>query len=249
MSQNKPFIPSEYDAVIFTDGSSRGNPGPGGWGMVVVLPKIGWVDEFGAGSNRTTNNEMELTAILEGLQYVRLKDPRMKALVLSDSSYALNGIQSWVSGWKRRGWKTAAGGEVANLEIWKQILELKDLVNMDYRHIRGHSGIAGNERVDAIATAYADSVEPHLYSGKFTQYPVQNILDLTMTAVPRGKSSAGTQTQSKDSWYVSLVGGVLAQHSNWPSCKERVHGVKAKFKKVSSKSEEAQVLREWGCNS
>ncbi len=232
-----------YDAVIFTDGSARGNPGRGGWGMVVVLPGQKWVDEFGDAKNPTTNNEMELTAIVEALHYTALKLSLRSVLILSDSSYCINGAVSWVSGWKRRGWKTATGGEVANLALWQELEQLQARMPVEYMHIKGHSGIPGNERTDVIATGYADDVDPRLYSGKLEGYGIQTILNIAPT-IHRSESSR-TSTP-KDGWYVSYVQGRVERHQDWSSCKARVHGVAAKYKKVSSDLEEAQVLKSWG---
>lgn len=213
--------------------------------MLVVLPKTGWVDEFGAGSDRTTNNEMELTALVEALNYIRIKNIKMKTLILADSSYVLNGVQSWVAGWQRRGWKTASGGDVANLELWKQIYELRQGLQVSYQHVKGHAGIPGNERVDAIATAYADNNDPRLYSGSFASYGIQNILDLGISDQSVPVSAKKSSSQSSRTWYISLVGGVIQRHASWAECQARVHGVSAKFKKVSSQLEEASIIKSW----
>jgi ribonuclease HI len=241
---------SVYDIVIFTDGSSRGNPGRGGWGMVAVSTVSGWVDELGAAASHTTNNEMELTAIVEGLKYVKTTNAKASVILLSDSSYALNGATGWLAGWKRRGWVTSTGGPVLNLELWKAIDSLQTGIDITYQHIRGHQGIPGNERTDRIATAFADSTDARLYSGSFSGYGVQNILELS--SVDTGGQTSSTTKKSSSSaikgncWYVSLFDGVVQRHASWLECKERVHGVRAKFKKVHSQAEESEVLRLWG---
>jgi ribonuclease HI len=134
--------------VIYTDGACKGNPGPGGWG--VLLQSGATVKELYGGEASTTNNRMELTAVIKGLE--ALKRPCAVTLYL-DSQYVLKGITEWLPGWKAKGWRTASKQPVKNVELWKH---LDDLLNqsghvVDWRWVRGHNGDAGNERADALA--------------------------------------------------------------------------------------------------
>src|SRR6187399_3321223 len=151
--------------IVFTDGAAKGNPGPGGWGAIVVTPE-GSVTELGGGSPHTTNNKMELGGAIAALRHVA--DRPEPVAVYTDSTYLIQGITQWVWGWRKRGWKTAAGSDVLNRDLWE---ELWGLVNarvrgeVDWRWVRGHVGTPGNERVDEIAVAFATQQPANLYDG------------------------------------------------------------------------------------
>ena len=136
-----------------TDGACSGNPGPGGWGALLRF-EDGSVEEFGGHDPATTNNRMELQAALELLQ--RLKElPRHPDLTLrTDSKYLIDGLGSWMKGWKRKGWKTAAGKPVLNQDLWKALDQAR-LDDVPLAYVKGHSGDPDNERVDRIAVAYS----------------------------------------------------------------------------------------------
>ena len=135
------------------DGACRGNPGPGGWGALIRFAD-GRVQELGGSEPATTNNRMELTAALALLQELR-QLPRQTGLVIrTDSKYLIDGLQSWLSGWKRRGWRTASGSAVLNRDLWEQ-LDRARLADVGFQHVRGHSGDPDNERCDAIAVAWS----------------------------------------------------------------------------------------------
>ncbi len=134
--------------VIYTDGACKGNPGPGGWG--VYLKSEGFEKELWGGERETTNNRMELTAVIEGL--AALKRPCRVSLYL-DSQYVRQGITEWIHGWKRKGWVTAAKQPVKNADLWRK---LDGLVHagphqIEWHWVRGHAGDPGNERADALA--------------------------------------------------------------------------------------------------
>ena len=134
--------------VIYTDGACKGNPGPGGWGA--LLRSGPSQKEIYGGELGTTNNRMELMAVIQALE--ALKRPCAITLYL-DSQYVLKGITEWLPGWKAKGWKTASKQPVKNVELWKR---LDDLVangghKIDWRWVRGHNGDPGNERADALA--------------------------------------------------------------------------------------------------
>ena len=143
MSQNLNHV------VIYTDGACKGNPGPGGWG-VLLRSAEGPEKELFGGDKDTTNNRMEMMAVIQAL--ASLKYPCRVTLHL-DSQYVLKGITEWVAGWKAKGWKTAAKQPVKNVDLW---LHLDQLVqtgghSIDWRWVKGHAGDPGNERADALA--------------------------------------------------------------------------------------------------
>ena len=145
-----------------TDGACRGNPGPGGWGALLRF-QDGSVEEFGGHDPATTNNRMELQAALALLE--RLKElPRHPDLTLrTDSKYLIDGLGSWLKGWKRKGWRTAAGKPVLNQDLWKS-LDAARLDDVPLTHVKGNSGDPDNERVDRIAVAFSHGaalVEAH----------------------------------------------------------------------------------------
>ena len=132
--------------VIYTDGACSGNPGPGGWGA--VLEYDGKERELFGGESATTNNRMELIAVIEALG--ALKRPS-KVVLHTDSQYVMKGITEWLPGWKARGWKTAAREPVKNVDLWKRLDEAVQPHQIEWVWVRGHSGHNGNERADALA--------------------------------------------------------------------------------------------------
>jgi ribonuclease HI len=141
------------EITIYTDGACKGNPGPGGWGAWLK-----WGEherELWGGEAQTTNNRMELTAVIEAL--AALKGRRRVRLFL-DSEYVRNGITSWIHNWKRRGWKTADNKAVKNVDLWQRLDTLAQAHEIEWRWVRGHAGDPGNERADALANRGVDSV-------------------------------------------------------------------------------------------
>ncbi|MBT4214001.1 MAG: ribonuclease HI [Porticoccaceae bacterium] len=138
---------------IFTDGACRGNPGPGGWG---ALLRFGGEEKtlFG-GEQDTTNNRMELTAVIEALG--ALKRP-CDVTLTSDSTYVLKGIQEWMPNWKKRGWKTASKKPVKNVDLWKKLDVLIVEHKIDWQWVKGHSGHPGNELADQLANQGIDEL-------------------------------------------------------------------------------------------
>lgn len=134
--------------IIYTDGACKGNPGPGGWG--VVLRSVGHEKELYGGDAHTTNNRMELMAVIEAL--TALKRPCDVALHL-DSEYVRKGITEWVKGWKAKGWQTAAKQPVKNADLWQRLdaLVAAGGHKIDWIWVKGHAGDPGNERADALA--------------------------------------------------------------------------------------------------
>jgi ribonuclease HI len=138
---------------IFTDGACRGNPGPGGWG--VLLRSGEREKELYGGAKETTNNRMELTAAIEGL--TTLKRPARVTLT-TDSQYVRKGITEWITNWKKNGWKNSAKKPVANADLWQQLDALAAQHQIDWRWVKGHSGHPDNERVDALANQGIDEL-------------------------------------------------------------------------------------------
>ncbi len=135
---------------LYTDGACSGNPGPGGWAYVLKHPASDSETEASGGDADTTNNQMELRAVIEGLSVLS----RASVVdVYSDSKYVLNGLGEWIDNWKQRGWKTAAKKPVKNRELWEQLDELREKHDLRYHWIKGHSEHPENERCDALAVA------------------------------------------------------------------------------------------------
>lgn len=131
---------------IFTDGACKGNPGPGGWGAILRVG--GKVKEMHGGERATTNNRMELIAVIRALE--ALTRP-CKVRLHTDSQYVQKGISEWIHSWKRRGWRTADKKPVKNDDLWKQLDELAASHDIDWIWVKGHAGHDGNERADALA--------------------------------------------------------------------------------------------------
>lgn len=132
---------------IYTDGCCKGNPGPGGWGALLIYNQN--VKEIYGGEDHTTNNRMELTAVIEALKVV--KTQTIPILITTDSQYVKNGIQLWVHNWMRNGWKTAAGSPVKNDDLWKLLNELTQQFSIKWRWVKSHNGFPENERADYLA--------------------------------------------------------------------------------------------------
>jgi ribonuclease HI len=145
--------PSAHEVRIYADGACRGNPGPGGWGAWL---KSGTHEkELFGGELQTTNNRMELTAVIEALASLRR---RCRVVLYTDSEYVKNGITTWIHNWKARGWRTADRKPVKNVDLWQRLDELNAAHDVHWRWVRGHAGDPGNERADALANRGVDEV-------------------------------------------------------------------------------------------
>ena len=138
---------------IFTDGACRGNPGPGGWGALLIRGDNR--KELNGAETLTTNNRMELLAAIKGLE--ALTKPS-HAVLTSDSKYVLQGISEWMNDWKKRGWKTASKAPVKNQDLWQRLDTLNQTHTVDWRWVKGHSGHPENERVDQLANDAIDDL-------------------------------------------------------------------------------------------
>lgn len=138
---------------IYTDGACRGNPGPGGW--AALLQKGEHEKEISGAEALTTNNRMELTAVIRALE--SLKQP-VEARVFTDSQYVRRGITEWLSAWKARGWRTADKKPVKNQDLWEQLEAVSARHRIEWRWVPGHAGVPGNERVDRLANEAIDAL-------------------------------------------------------------------------------------------
>jgi ribonuclease HI len=162
--------------TLYTDGASRGNPGRGGWGVYIEVMKDKlYTTNLSGGEKDTTNNKMELSAAIEALKYIKknlskiLENPEVKIKIKLDSKYVKNGITEWIKGWEKNNWRGSNKKEVANKELWQELLKLKNKINekleeknfkeMVWEYVEGHAGIKGNEMADKLATEAADKLK------------------------------------------------------------------------------------------
>ena len=138
---------------IYTDGACRGNPGPGGWGALLIQGKH--EKKLHGGDPETTNNRMELTAAIEALN--ALKGPS-SVILYTDSKYVMDGINEWMPNWKKRGWKTSAKKPVKNKDLWQALDEATGRHEIDWRWVKGHAGNPGNEMADELANLGIDAL-------------------------------------------------------------------------------------------
>jgi ribonuclease HI len=144
---------------LFTDGACSGNPGPGGWAFILRCPKSGKELERAQGIHNTTNNQMELMAVIRGLE--SLKEPCMVTLH-ADSTYVGQGLTKWMEGWKSRGWKRKDGSRwvpIKNQELWQRLDELLLTHKLVFNHVKGHAGHIENERCDQLAVAACQALQ------------------------------------------------------------------------------------------
>ncbi len=248
--------------IIYTDGASRGNPGPGGWGVSVQHPTHRVV-ELGGAEGHTTNNRMELTAILKALEYCKEHLGKAEKIEInSDSSYALQGVTKWIYGWFKNNWQTADGQPVANQDLWEAIYQLiwyfKSKCDIQFNKVAGHAGVLGNERADLIATKFADGERILLYVGGGRDYDrmlgktikhkkLDDIVGEKNAELMREKRAEKRERSMTPAYsYVSMVGGMIETHRTWAACEARVKGKSgARFKKALSAEDEANIILEW----
>ena len=143
------------EVTLYTDGACSGNPGPGGWGAILIYKDIR--KEMSGGDKETTNNKMELTAAIEGLS--ALKEP-CRVKLYSDSKYLIDGItKDWARGWRAKGWKKSDGKPALNVDLWEKILELDEYHEIEYIWVKGHAGNPNNERCDKLAVAFYENLK------------------------------------------------------------------------------------------
>ncbi len=239
--------------TVFTDGASSGNPGPGGFGAIIVFPE-GRVVEIGGANSQTTNNRMEMTAALEALNAISKRniENKNKIVVYTDSAYLLQGIGGWVYAWQKNNWKTKTGEDVANRDLWEELfkieLGLKFKYDIKWEKVKGHSGIHGNERCDEIATEFSLGKRPLLFTGTLKEYKKLvggDVLKIKKREKPEkvGKSKKTEKPKGQVYSYVSMVGGMIETHKTWPDCEARVKGKSgARFQKSMSSDEESEII-------
>ena len=224
--------------LIVSDGACSGNPGPGGWGLIVVTPDEN-VREFGGHEPESTNNRMELMGFYRGMQEVyKARDafPKVRVLhAISDSKYVLDGAKNYLPNWVKNGWKTSTGGEVKNQDMWEKVLKGQMLLKecgfrFEYELVKGHSGNEANERCDQIAVKYSHEEPIELFKGPVSNYSV---------SLTTGKAFEPV--------YLSFLEGKLRKHKTWDECKTLVEGKKgARYKKVTNALQERETLALWG---
>ena len=220
--------------IIFTDGAARGNPGPGGWGAIVATQDK--VEELGGRGDHTTNNRMELLAAISALEKVGLSE---QPIIYTDSAYVLSGATRWIFGWQKNNWQTTQKTEVLNRDLWERLLEAVRGKKVEWRLLKGHSGISANERCDVIATSFADKKPIVLYVGSRERYGVS-------LTVPQQNPAAKKPSRVFTYSYVSLVNGVIQTYKTWEDCRVRVLGVPgALHKKAISPENEAEIIKEF----
>lgn len=227
--------------ALYTDGACSGNPGPGGWGTVVISSE-GQIQELGGGSRETTNNRMEVRAALEGLRFLGSVDIPVE--IYTDSTYLIRGITQWIWGWRKKGWKNAEGDDVQNRDLWEELLREVSGKKISWNYVRGHQGVPGNERCDEIAVAFAKGRRPSLFRGPWTEYPIDVLSFPEKGELPEMRPREEKKVAFS---YLSQLGGEVVRHRSWASCERRVKGRSgAKFKKAMSAGDEEKILREWG---
>lgn len=233
---------------VFTDGACSKNPGPGGYGAILYSPEAK-VFELGGGEPSTTNNRMEMSAILESLKALKAVSEEVR--IYTDSMYFINGITKWIFGWKKRGWKTAEDKEVLNKDLWLEIDSLVTSMSLKPKwfYVPGHSQFMPNERVDEIAVAFSKNRPFSLFKGDYSSYDVDLFKDIKKVETGEFKKSSSKKSSSKGKKaysYVSLVDGVVKTHKTWPECEARVKGRSGvRFKKALSASDEEALIKEF----
>jgi ribonuclease HI len=235
---------SECNIIIFCDGASSGNPGPGGWGALIAYPEGSRaidVMEMGGSDKKTTNNRMELSAAIGALESIgNTKD---QIVIYTDSAYVINGITKWVFGWRAKNWQTLEKKDVLNRDLWEKLYIASLGKRIDWQKISGHSGVAGNERVDEIATDFSTGRAPSLFKGSRKNYPVK-FTDLSKCEV---KTESKNRSKAKAYSYLSLVAGQLNIDKTWAECEARVKGKSdVKFRKSVSPEDEKEIIKSWG---
>lgn len=231
--------------TIYTDGASRGNPGPGGWAAVILAGD--YCMEIAGNAKKATNNQMELAAVEAVLSDSGALSWDGPVVLHSDSMYVINGMTSWAHGWERNGWITSTKTPVENKGQWQNILKLLREYGkrLTLEKVKGHAGEIYNERCDVLAVNAALEKKQQLFSGKLKDY--ESFLkelgfDETMKKAPTKKKTSDKPAYA----YVSMVDGKVHSDKTWAACEKRVKGKRgAKYKKVFSKAEETELIQDY----
>lgn len=233
---------SRDELIVYTDGASRGNPGPGGWGAVILVG--GQAMEIAGSAQDATNNQMELEAVRAVLSDSGALAHAGAVTVFSDSAYVVNGMNSWMWGWETKGWITSQKTPVENKVLWQSLLTLSRKYGnrLTIAKVAGHSGELYNERCDELAVAAALGKKQELFKGTQNAYGIflKEAGTTAKEAAPKKKKS-DTPAYS----YISLVDGQVYTDKTWVACEKRVKGKKALYKKVFSKEEETALVQEY----
>lgn len=251
--------------TIYTDGSSRGNPGPGGWGALLMTDtKVVELAGNPPAGGPATNNQMELEAVIKGLSFAVAHFQGYTVELHADSTYVLKGIGNppaggWLDGWVRKGWVTMAKKPVENRAQWQKLLRLRDELgkHLKLNKVEGHSGHVYNDRCDELAVKSALKEDLKLFKGSLNDYKIYLEENPPKSEVKSKPSKDGRPANSpvgerprKNTGpaysYVSLVGGKVYADKTWKECEARVKGTKgAKYKKVFSKAEETGLVQDY----
>lgn len=210
---------SEQQIHVWSDGACRGNPGPGGWGALVRIPGRPDV-ELSGGEPATTNNRMELRAVVEAL---RSLPTGTTVTVHADSTYVLNGITKWLAGWRRNGWVTGSKQPVKNVDLWQDLDEQAQRHTVDWQWVKGHAGDPGNERADALANAGVPGGMGHGPAGDGR--PGRRRPAATVAAPPPGStatSAAGTAGRRPSAGPGPGAGMAARFAGTCPQCSTRI---------------------------
>lgn len=226
------------NTIIYTDGASSGNPGPGGYAAVVS--RRGKVSEIGGREEKTTNNRMEMSAALFALKET---DAGESIIVYTDSAYLINGITKWVFGWQKNNWITKDKKEVLNRDLWEQLADVVADRKVKWVQVKGHAGSALNNRVDEIAVAFSKNESPKLFHGDAKDY---SFTVAAPTDAELSVEASNSRKNVKAFSYVSMVDGVVKRDATWAECEARVKGKPgAKFRKSISAQDEAEIIASW----
>ena len=245
---------SKKELIIYTDGASRGNPGPGGWAAVILAGDV--CMEIAGNATRATNNQMELAGVEAVLSDSGALSWDGGITLYSDSMYVINGLTKWAKGWERNGWITSTKTPVENKSQWQNLLVLMKEYGsrISIEKVKGHAGDLYNERCDELAVAAALGKNPVLFSGSAKNY--KSFLDengysasSVKATAAKGNSASKSTSENKGKVaysYVSMVNGIVHADKTWAACEKRVKGVKgAKYKKVFSKAEETELMQDY----
>jgi ribonuclease HI len=231
--------------TIYTDGASRGNPGKGGWGAILMTEKE--VVELAGRKDDATNNQMELEGAIQALATAVKKFKGDIVVLHSDSAYVLGGLNSWLDGWVRNNWVTVTKKPVENKLQWQKLLALRDELGRDLQLVKvaGHSGHDYNDRCDELAVAYALDKKIPLFKGTYTAY-IGYLAEHPPVSVQKKAKSSSSSSSKKAYSYISLVGGKVYRDTSWSACEARVKDTRgAKYKKVFSKEEETELMQDY----
>jgi ribonuclease HI len=214
--------------IIYSDGGCIGNPGPGGWGTIIVRENL--YTELGGHAPATTNNRMEMSAAIEGLKKAQKGE---EIEIITDSKYLIDGATKWIHGWKKKNWVKSDKKPVLNRDLWEIIDQLQSQFKVKWTHVRGHQGHPENERCDDIANGFARGTPPELMEGDgswieggvsyVTKKPATKTTKKhTKKAAKKTAPLKGDTTPYLKPLYLSNVGGAIETHETWAACDARI---------------------------